>query len=247
MGEKNSLQECADACRSNEKCRQYGTFIYGHSDKAKRCYSEGVTNCPIWESDQYNFYKLNDGDKENWCKKGIKKCQEAGAKIDICSITKDYKECTFNSSSFGNRNRFVYIYAEPYASGTTGSDKLIKIREVRVFAKTTATLPNEGDLLTETRDMKMLPDAIVDLGESAVMKEIQVGGEEGTARKDWITSFRLKYSNDGFTWIDSKQTLELFPGKSYTCATYTKNFCHLQNRDHNENRGCYQKLSIKRS
>ena len=58
LGDKDSLSECAKACRETSECRY---FIFGTGDKEGGCWWEKAENkdCPKgWEEDQYDFYEM---------------------------------------------------------------------------------------------------------------------------------------------------------------------------------------------
>lgn len=61
LGDAASLQECAQKCDSAVGC---SSFIYGHGDKAGRCWNEGISfeDCTAWEEDDYDFYKISNSD-----------------------------------------------------------------------------------------------------------------------------------------------------------------------------------------
>ena len=61
LGSFSTLYGCAGACRKNAQCTY---FIYGINNKKGKCYwektsSRGCTDG--WETDSYNFYKLESG------------------------------------------------------------------------------------------------------------------------------------------------------------------------------------------
>jgi len=63
MGQKATLQECADACKVDGRCRLYRTFIYGIAgSKIGKCWSEGVSSgiggCSKFIPKAYNYYHL---------------------------------------------------------------------------------------------------------------------------------------------------------------------------------------------
>lgn len=59
LGDKQTLQACADACAAHASCR---FFIYGTGFKAGRCYHEYTYNRECspegWVTNEYNFYAL---------------------------------------------------------------------------------------------------------------------------------------------------------------------------------------------
>jgi len=59
LGVFEFVEGCAESCRQKNGCK---TFIYGKQSKRGRCFDEGITEeaCAEWETDQYDFYKLND-------------------------------------------------------------------------------------------------------------------------------------------------------------------------------------------
>jgi len=68
LGEYQTVEDCAEACKRRNGCTN---FIYGKNRKRGECYDEGRTftedECPEWEADQYDAYRLNDnqGDAPN--------------------------------------------------------------------------------------------------------------------------------------------------------------------------------------
>mmetsp|Transcript_33142 Transcript_33142/g.53808 ORF Transcript_33142/g.53808 Transcript_33142/m.53808 type:complete len:841 (+) Transcript_33142:42-2564(+) len=58
LGDKSTLEECYKACLDDEKCSQYGTFVYGKGSKRGRCWSEGIIECGRWKRNQYDFYRI---------------------------------------------------------------------------------------------------------------------------------------------------------------------------------------------
>jgi len=71
LSNQPNVEGCAQACKNDPKCRQYGTFIFGIRGKHGNCWSEGITTekCRYWQHDQYNFYKLGSPG-ENACSPG---------------------------------------------------------------------------------------------------------------------------------------------------------------------------------
>ena len=61
LGNFQSLDDCANACRINDQC---SFFVYGTNSKEGRCYWEKTTSasCPQgWQNDNFDFYALERG------------------------------------------------------------------------------------------------------------------------------------------------------------------------------------------
>ena len=58
LGNKNSVAECASACKTENGCKY---FVYGTGVKDGKCYWEKTTSaeCPEgWKTNDYDFYSV---------------------------------------------------------------------------------------------------------------------------------------------------------------------------------------------
>ena len=202
---------------------------------------------------------------EEACQKGFENCKNAGGDTVACVLSKTGGTYTGNAGNCfgeaGKAYRYVYINInwsikrqwikldhnvyELYPYWDEANNPRFNLKDINIFAKIEPIMPVHGTLLKGKESQKTLktwPVSILDVDKTKVMNEIKVSGEEYTSRNDWFTSFNLQSSNDQINWKQHPKTFDIFPGKSYTCAKYTYEYCFKKGRNATTNKGCYPML-----